>query len=438
MLLNSLNSTTPRLARDKVTADALAQAKEALIGFAVKVQINNSASGNQPRPGDLPCPDTNNDGSADSCNAQEIGRLPWKTLGIPKLRDGSGETLWYAVSTNFKNNSRTGSLNSDTPGTISVFSPEGVLIHDGGGSTGAVAVILAPGAVLTRQDSTSPQNRSCIIGVDCDVEEKCFSSATPKCNPRNYLDIPTSGINPKDNDKFADGSSTDGFIQGSIKIYDAVAKTHHVILNDQLLVVTHDNIMQSIQKRVAAEVKNCLLEYALNNNGRFPWAARITDLDSPYNDNDNEFFGRIPDDLSDTDSGTSMDDKWSTTGLICKTHDGNTASKWWTNWKELVFYGLSDKYSPGNSSAPSFPSTCTTPGNCINISSSNTPAKFVVIVAGKKLANPDQSLRNANNANRANAFYFLEGGNQSADQTGAYTYIQSPPSDSYNDSIVYQ
>jgi hypothetical protein len=438
ILLNSLNSTAPRLARDKVTADALAQAKEALIGFAVKVQISKSDSTNQPRPGDLPCPDTNNDGSADSpCNTQALGRLPWKTLGLPKLRDGSGETLWYAVSTNFQNNTRTGALNSDTPGTISVFSAEGVLIHDGGGSTGAVAVILAPGEVLTRQDSSTPQNRSCTIGVDCDDQERCTApppALTPKCDPKNYLDIPipAAGLNPKDNDKFTDGSSSDGFIQGNIKVYDPVAKTHQVILNDQLLVVTQANIMQGIQKRVAAEVRNCLSEYAQSNNGRFPWAAPITDLGTTYNDGDNVLFGRIPDNLSNTDSGTSMDNKWK---VSCKTHDDNQPSTWWKNWKEQVFYGLADKFKPQNSVAPDFPSICATAGNCISINNSGTPAKFIVIVAGKKLANPDQSLRDAN---KTNAFYYLEGGNQSANQTGAYTFTQGSTSESYNDTVVYQ
>ena len=32
------------------------------------------------------------------------GRLPWKTLAIPDLRDGAGERLWYAVSVRFKRN----------------------------------------------------------------------------------------------------------------------------------------------------------------------------------------------------------------------------------------------------------------------------------------------------------------------------------------------
>ena len=51
------------------------------------------------RLGDLPCPDRDDDGDADAvpgCDtaALALGRLPWKTLGLPDLRDGDGERLW--------------------------------------------------------------------------------------------------------------------------------------------------------------------------------------------------------------------------------------------------------------------------------------------------------------------------------------------------------
>src|SRR5882672_3304901 len=77
--------------KQQQTTDALALAKEALIGYAAGVDLTAGAA----RPGDLPCPDQNNDGVADlgTCNsaAERLGRLPWKTLGLPDLRDGDGE-----------------------------------------------------------------------------------------------------------------------------------------------------------------------------------------------------------------------------------------------------------------------------------------------------------------------------------------------------------
>ena len=55
--------------------------------------------------GELPCPDTDNDGFAEAaCSTRTLGRVPWRTLGIPEPRDTAGETLWYAVSLRFLGN----------------------------------------------------------------------------------------------------------------------------------------------------------------------------------------------------------------------------------------------------------------------------------------------------------------------------------------------
>ena len=76
--------------RDRITAAALAEAKAELIGYAVGIRLD---TGVNPRVGDLPCPDIANDGTAGgSCSnagGMTLGRLPWKTLGLPDLRDGS-------------------------------------------------------------------------------------------------------------------------------------------------------------------------------------------------------------------------------------------------------------------------------------------------------------------------------------------------------------
>lgn len=428
-LVSSLSRSALQVERNKTTTAALAQAKEALIGYAVKVPISNSNSciPNCTRLGDLPCPDINNDGSSDSpCSGNALGRLPWKTLGLPDLRDGSGERLWYAISAKFKNNPRTscsspgqtGCLNNDTLGTISVSAPDGTLLNDGGAGTGVVAVIIAPGEVLQRQGSLQQDRNSAGINT-----------------ASNYLDIASVGGITEDNANFTDSSSTNGFIQGRIKDNNG-----NVILNDQLLVITQDNIMHPVQKRVAAEAKLCLEDYASNNNGRYPWATPLNDLGT-YHDQNDQYFGRIPDNLDNTRSDSftgfvySMDSRWGT----CNTHNINTPAGWWINWKEMVFYGVARRFRPNDTNAPSFPSTCSTPGNCLKINYLNTPARFVVIVAGKKLGNPDQTQRNLN---KSNAFYYLEGGNENANPDPpsniSNTFYQSAPSATFNDTLVYQ
>jgi hypothetical protein len=80
LVLRSLNASTTRADRYRVSQDVLIQAKEALIARAVTDDPTS-------RPGSLPCPDTDDDGSAElfvgnACPSY-IGRLPWRTLGLP-------------------------------------------------------------------------------------------------------------------------------------------------------------------------------------------------------------------------------------------------------------------------------------------------------------------------------------------------------------------
>jgi hypothetical protein len=318
----------------------------------------------------------------------------------------------------------TGCLNSDSIGTITVFSPDGTLLNDGGSTgvsaTGGAAVVIAPGYVLQRQGAVAPQDRS---GPD---------NGTAKKTPSNYLDIATIGSITEDNANYIDGTSGNGFIQGRIK--DSAG---NLIVNDQLLVITQVDILRVIQKRVAGEVSQCLNDYAINNNYRFPWAVPLSDVTN-YQDNANQFFGRVPDILFSTnisgggngEGGGNMSEQW---GANCNTHTNQIAGTWWTNWREMVFYSVASTYKPSLTSASA--GTCTPLSSCLSINST-IPAKFVVIVAGRILLTPtDQSTRNENPALPS---LYLEGGNQNADQSGTYTFIQAQPTATFNDTLLYQ
>ena len=130
--------------RAKDTETALAQAKQALIGRAW-------ADAN--RPGSLPCPDTDNDGVAQSpfptdCPSY-IGRLPWRTLGLPDPRDGDGERLWYAVTREFATNptnpwcAPTCPLNTDNNGQITITGTAA--------ATNVIAIVFSAGSVVATQ-----------------------------------------------------------------------------------------------------------------------------------------------------------------------------------------------------------------------------------------------------------------------------------------------
>lgn len=130
-------TTNFKLAEAQRTAQSLATAREALMAYAASVPDSD-------RLGDLPCPATSyaTGQTATSCNtaASRMGYLPWKTLGLPELRDGTGAPLLYAVSNVFKYSSRTGTLNSDTSGEFTVAGEN------------AIAVVFSPGAPIGSQD----------------------------------------------------------------------------------------------------------------------------------------------------------------------------------------------------------------------------------------------------------------------------------------------
>ncbi|HQS57269.1 MAG: hypothetical protein B7Y56_00120 [Gallionellales bacterium 35-53-114] len=212
MLLSSLNSVTPRLARDKVTADALAQAKEALIGYAAKANT----------PGQFPCPeDTTLIGlptegtSKGTCTLPAIGRLPWRQLGLGPLRDGNSELLWYALSPGF----RTSPINSDTPAQLTVD----------GAANSAIAIIFSAGSPVNGQTRPTPT-----------------SSAPP--DPAQYLELSNS-----DGDNiFISSQASDTF-------------------NDRLMIIKTGDIISIVEKRVKKELEKAFLAY-----GSYPYPANFT------------------------------------------------------------------------------------------------------------------------------------------------------------------
>lgn len=140
---------------------ALAQAREALLGYAVSYADTHEDMDY----GYLPCPDTNNDGSPDgACGTRalaSIGRLPWRMLGVAELRDGWGECLWYAVAGSAKNNPKPDSLNWDSPGQFEVLTGIGQPLPVAAQDGRAVAVVFAPGPPLAAQARSSGTGAGC-------------------------------------------------------------------------------------------------------------------------------------------------------------------------------------------------------------------------------------------------------------------------------------
>jgi hypothetical protein len=475
--------------KDKRTAAALAEAKAALIGFAVGNRLDVVGT---PRVGDLPCPDRVNDGtSGSSCSnggGTTLGRLPWKSLGLPDLRDGDGERLWYAVTDAFKNNPAVGTLNSDSRGGITVRNRNGITIHDGRNldsytPSGIVAVIFAPGAALQRQGAAAAQDRSCAgeVGAglaNCLATQVCSSAATARCNPVNYLDtvgppvitVADATASTEDNANFADGGLVNGFIHGNV--FDA---NGNLVVNDRLLTITYQDLMPLMERRVAKEAFNCLTSYATASNGRYPWAADIVQSVAvgDYSSKQGVRFGRMPDSFSQTLVGTEslldvilvaavnlvctvlpsvpgcMSNSWPSSSASPACHITN--GSWWLEWRELVFYGVADTYKPAATvQILPFPAVVVPPpGTCPNCLVVNPPnatenKRFVVVVAGKILQAPmndaggtgPAQLPRTTVARKSDPLNYMEHENGNNTAT-SYIYSQRPTATNFNDVLLY-
>ena len=268
ILVNSLTTTSLKNARKAQTAAALAQAKEALIAYAV-----NDAN----RPGELPCPDFNNDGmitlspdySGSNCKTL-VGWLPWQTLGLPDLRDGNGDRLWYALANPFHANG-TAILNSDTPANYSlpILNPAQMLtVIDGAtGATlesGVIAIVFSPGTVLQGQTRSYSDSNA--------------TTALP-----NYLEADNANLNTT-------------FQTANDNQVPAPTPT----VNDRLLTIDGRDLFPPVERRIAREAKACLDNYAATSAGKYPWAAPVADSSSSpgingnYNGTYGKYFGRIP------------------------------------------------------------------------------------------------------------------------------------------------
>jgi hypothetical protein len=246
LVYGMVDTTSIALRRDNDVAAALAQAKQALIGRAVA---------DDTRPGSLPCPDTDDDGSADLFVGNDcpsyIGRLPWKTLGLPDLRDDAGERLWYALSNNFRDDMSAGPLNSDTQGNRTVYNESTAVTL----TAAAVAIIFAPGTTL------SGQNRD---GAAVLCPTTGTTIARNLC-AANYLE--------------ATGGANNATVAGPY-----VTAQRSGTFNDRLLVITNAELMPPVEQRVARELRTILQNYKANTAcvtacanlggtyGCYPWA----------------------------------------------------------------------------------------------------------------------------------------------------------------------
>jgi hypothetical protein len=227
---------------DRVTQQALAEATRALIGRAAM---------DQNRPGSLPCPDTNNDGIAELLVGphcpKNLGRLPWRTLGLPALADASGEVLWYALSPSLRDHASAQPINSDTAGDLNV---SGTMT-----APGLAAVVIAPGRALNEQ-----------------VRNKANEN-----DPAHYLEGENASFetSPSLNLEFQIVAASEAF-------------------NDGVQPISRQHLFNAVEWRVANEIRTVLRRY-YTTNGYFPYANDYASGSTgPFNCKPGEMRGRLP------------------------------------------------------------------------------------------------------------------------------------------------
>ena len=227
-LVTKLNINLALTRQSEETGLALNAAKDALIGYAVAYPDKVNANFG---PGYLPCPDRDNNGSTDpgSCSLNgntSIGRFPYKTVGSEDLRDGHGERLWYVVSDNFRNNPKLIPLNSETAGNAS-------------------------------GDMT--------VNGYADIAAVIFAAEAPENNQNRTL------ANKNDYTHYIEATFTDSDIP-----IDGILDRIDTADTDRYILLTRDELMQAVEKRVLGEASQFLTTY-VNTHGAYPWLTPFAD-----------------------------------------------------------------------------------------------------------------------------------------------------------------
>lgn len=388
----TVSSTSAAIASKQAadTTKALAEVKSALIAWSAARTPPDTTS--QIRPGELPCPANNTDGNdPGGCSAGAIGRVPWKSLGIPEPKDGSGETLWYAISGPFRyyGAGNTAPITSDTLGTLTVY-------HGSSATTltsQAVAVIFAPGASLGAQDRSSTTTASCTTTGTVIARNLCAT---------NYLESTGGGNNAQTGGPF---------------IHAALSST----FNDRALAITNEDLMPLVEQRVAREMMSILESYK-NATGVYPWA----DLGDGNSNGSGSYFynrNRFP-------CGTALPTSWAGAGITLPNWLTNGCSTV-TGWAGVIYYTASKnrlqasgnncttcdqtRLDVKNSGAADLCRTGVTPFVCTPTTVSSGDADLVLITPGGATSTRGTSLWSDSSWSTISSLYFSDSDNRGND-----------------------
>ncbi len=183
-LLAGFDIKSQTIAREQQTINALSQAKQALINFAL---LSDQITGS-PGVGYLPCPDQNGDGLSDEpcgvAGESVEGWLPWQTLGTKILRDSDRTCLRYVVSGDYKINP----INLVSPLTRTPPTPGHFVIHDESNTVrvGTLPAERGLAVIFASHNSVAGQSRTIGAGPATHCGSNSLGAAVNRAN--NYLE----------------------------------------------------------------------------------------------------------------------------------------------------------------------------------------------------------------------------------------------------------
>ncbi len=163
-IITVLDNNTVNQRRNDNTANAMREAKEALIAYAVLYSEYYSVAGSGP--GYLPCPDSDGNGLENApCGINSLGRLP-SLITLPSGSDfplssyngNIDEQFWYSVSDSFRR-SPSGILNSTALSTMTLDAQSriaAVIIAPGPATDGQIRPSNAAASYLESGNTTAP------------------------------------------------------------------------------------------------------------------------------------------------------------------------------------------------------------------------------------------------------------------------------------------
>ena len=360
----------------------------------------------------LPCPDIDDSGGfADgiahetACGAPGvavIGRLPWRTLQLPALKDSSSACLWYVVSGSWKDAAGQTAelLNADSNGHLQLFNVESATMVTGTAPEDRpVAMVFAAMRPLPGQ-----ARPAATAGRQC----------APGATPLSYLDSdPGSGISNASLSGSADTlesfATAAGYLEGH---------------NDRAAVITGNDINAYLRRRqdranhvreLGLAAAACIANYAATNPGgsndlRMPWPTTVAlsdyRTDAAYDDVNSGFVsGRLADTVDDSNANTG-----NTLARVLLDCDPLAVPAWtaamatrWSHWKDHFFYAVAPSFAPD---APT-PSSC---GSCLTVNGSGQYAA-VLIFGGDRLSGQQRNEPPLDSDTKRLVGSYLEAGN---------------------------